>query len=251
MGEVPATPPLRKTLCRIHMATILQFTARASWLGIPPPIQNTSWTFANSILPSQHPATTNPSPLSLSRAILPRSVICATSADDSAEASTEPRSPQSRTTSPTPPSLRPSSSTATRDRVQRPAGKRGKSSGKNPAPAELPKRLWRESWVPGWGWDGSYSIDMGILESALSAEGLPRQKVALQAVPEGERGLVARQAIGKGESLLYVPESALIFVDTVSLRCLLGGGVLYSLYCIVLVATYLYCIVDTGYEKVW
>ena len=134
MGESTATPSLRKTICRIHMATVLQFTARASWLGSPPTIQNSSWTFANSILPSQHPATINSPPLSLSRASLPRrSIICATSADDSAEASAESRTPQPRTTSPTPPSLRPASPTATRDRVQRPAGKRGKSGGKKPA----------------------------------------------------------------------------------------------------------------------
>ena len=78
-----------------------------------------------------------------------------------------------------------------------------------------PRKSWAPSWVPWWGWDGSYDDDMGTLEAALSAQGLPPQKVMLKPVPEGDRGLVTRQAIGKGDRLLDIPESLLITMDTV------------------------------------
>eukprot|EP00270_Netrium_digitus_P022011 TRINITY_DN968_c0_g1_i2.p1 TRINITY_DN968_c0_g1~~TRINITY_DN968_c0_g1_i2.p1 ORF type:complete len:650 (-),score=199.89 TRINITY_DN968_c0_g1_i2:262-2211(-) len=68
----------------------------------------------------------------------------------------------------------------------------------------------------GWdGWKGSRDAGMGALEEELRGRGLPKQKLQLRAVAEGGRGLVARERIGKGEPLLFIPQNLLITAATV------------------------------------
>lgn len=78
------------------------------------------------------------------------------------------------------------------------------------------KRVLPSSWAPLWGWDGSADEDMGALESWLRSEGMPPQAVTLNPVQEGERGLFAKEEIGKGEALLFIPEKMLILSETVN-----------------------------------
>ncbi|GLJ18381.1 hypothetical protein SUGI_0325480 [Cryptomeria japonica] len=54
------------------------------------------------------------------------------------------------------------------------------------------------------------------LQDWLNKEGLPPQKLAIQKVDVGGRGLVALKNIRKGEKLLYVPQNLIITPDSVS-----------------------------------
>ena len=49
----------------------------------------------------------------------------------------------------------------------------------------------------------------------LTDSGLPPQKMAIDRVDVGERGLVALKNIRKGEKLLFVPPSLVITADSV------------------------------------
>ncbi|KAJ7546475.1 hypothetical protein O6H91_08G041200 [Diphasiastrum complanatum] len=61
-----------------------------------------------------------------------------------------------------------------------------------------------------WGCDVE-SLESGqILQEWLSSQGLPPQKMELQRVEAGGRGLVAQRKLRKGERLLYVPSSLII-----------------------------------------
>jgi hypothetical protein len=50
----------------------------------------------------------------------------------------------------------------------------------------------------------------------LTDSGLPPQKMGIERVEVGERGLVALKSIRKGEKLLFVPPSLVITADSVS-----------------------------------
>jgi hypothetical protein len=54
-----------------------------------------------------------------------------------------------------------------------------------------------------------------LLERWLVDSGLPEQRLAIQRVDIGERGLVALKNIRKGEKLLFVPPSLVITADSV------------------------------------
>lgn len=68
-----------------------------------------------------------------------------------------------------------------------------------------------------WGWDVDSLENASALQQWLSDSGLPPQKMAIQRVKVGERGLVALKNIRKGEKLLFVPPSLVITADSV--RC--------------------------------
>lgn len=53
------------------------------------------------------------------------------------------------------------------------------------------------------------------MERWLIDSGLPEQRLAIQRVDIGERGLVALKNIRKGEKLLFVPPSLVITADSV------------------------------------
>lgn len=67
-----------------------------------------------------------------------------------------------------------------------------------------------------------WGCEIESLESAASLErwlidsGLPEQRLAIQRVDIGERGLVALKNIRKGEKLLFVPPSLVITADSVT-----------------------------------
>ena len=91
-----------------------------------------------------------------------------------------------------------------------------------PKAVRKPKRNRPKKLVPqekavatAWGWDGKTGRDIGALEKWLRGRGLPAQKVDLQLVKEGGRGLVALQSIGKGEGILEIPANLIITPDTV------------------------------------
>ncbi|KAH9331447.1 hypothetical protein KI387_003555, partial [Taxus chinensis] len=66
----------------------------------------------------------------------------------------------------------------------------------------------------------SWGCEIDSLENAnrfqkwLNKEGLPPQKLAIQKVDVGGRGLVALKNIRKGEKLLYVPHNLIITTDS-------------------------------------
>ncbi|KAJ0986909.1 hypothetical protein J5N97_005265 [Dioscorea zingiberensis] len=78
------------------------------------------------------------------------------------------------------------------------------------------------------------------LQKWLSDSGLPPQKMSIQRVDIGERGLVALKNIRKGEKLLFVPPSLVITADS-EWGCKEAGDVLqrYSVPDWPLLATYL------------
>lgn len=53
-----------------------------------------------------------------------------------------------------------------------------------------------------------------LLRNWLTSQRLPPQKLSLQPVPSGGRGLVAKTNIRQGEKLLYVPSSLIITTDS-------------------------------------
>ena len=67
-----------------------------------------------------------------------------------------------------------------------------------------------------WGCDIDSLENAAALQKWLSDNGLPDQKMAIDKVEVGERGLVALKNIRKGEKLLFVPPSLVITADSVS-----------------------------------
>ncbi|CAH9072858.1 unnamed protein product [Cuscuta epithymum] len=65
-----------------------------------------------------------------------------------------------------------------------------------------------------WGCDTDSLESTSLLQKWLSDSGLPPQKLAIQRVDVGERGLVALEKIRKGEKLLFVPPSLVITADS-------------------------------------
>lgn len=67
-----------------------------------------------------------------------------------------------------------------------------------------------------WGCDVDLVENASALQKWLSDSGLPPQKMAIERVEIGERGLVALKNIRKGEKLLFVPPSLFITADSVT-----------------------------------
>ncbi|KAK4713973.1 hypothetical protein R3W88_019880 [Solanum pinnatisectum] len=65
-----------------------------------------------------------------------------------------------------------------------------------------------------WGCETDSLENASNLQKWLSESGLPSQKMDLQRVDVGERGLVANNNIRKGEKLLFVPPSLVITADS-------------------------------------
>ncbi|WOL12097.1 ribulose-1,5 bisphosphate carboxylase/oxygenase large subunit N-methyltransferase [Canna indica] len=65
-----------------------------------------------------------------------------------------------------------------------------------------------------WGCEIESPESASALQRWLSASGLPTQKLEIQRVDVGERGLVALKNIRKGEKLLFVPPSLVITADS-------------------------------------
>ncbi|XP_019194626.1 PREDICTED: ribulose-1,5 bisphosphate carboxylase/oxygenase large subunit N-methyltransferase, chloroplastic [Ipomoea nil] len=65
-----------------------------------------------------------------------------------------------------------------------------------------------------WGCDTDSLDNASALQKWLSDSGMPPQKMAIQRVDIGERGLVALKNIRKGEKLLFVPPSLVITADS-------------------------------------
>lgn len=72
-----------------------------------------------------------------------------------------------------------------------------------------------EARVVPWGCEIESLESASALQRWLSASGLPPQKLEIQRVDVGERGLVALNNIRKGEKLLFVPPSLVITADSV------------------------------------
>ncbi|KAJ6401489.1 hypothetical protein OIU84_016820 [Salix udensis] len=99
-----------------------------------------------------------------------------------------------------------------------------------------------------WGCDIDSVENAEALQKWLSDSGLPPQKMGIQKVEVGERGLVALKNIRKGEMLLFVPPSLVIDADS-EWSCPEAGEVLkqYSVPDWPLLATYL--ISEASFEK--
>ena len=111
---------------------------------------------------------------------------------------------------------------------QRAAESEDSGEEEEPKAVQKPKRNRPKKLVPqekavatAWGWDGKTGRDIEALEKWLRGRGLPAQKVELQLVKEGGRGLVALQNIGKGEGILEIPADLLITEETV--RMVIGA----------------------------
>ncbi|XP_054798766.1 ribulose-1,5 bisphosphate carboxylase/oxygenase large subunit N-methyltransferase, chloroplastic [Prosopis cineraria] len=65
-----------------------------------------------------------------------------------------------------------------------------------------------------WGCEIDSLENASVLQRWLSDSGLPPQKMAIERVEVGERGLVALKSIRKGEKLLFVPPSLVITADS-------------------------------------
>ncbi|KAF7833200.1 ribulose-1,5 bisphosphate carboxylase/oxygenase large subunit N-methyltransferase, chloroplastic [Senna tora] len=70
-----------------------------------------------------------------------------------------------------------------------------------------------ESAIP-WGCEIDSLENASGLQRWLSESGLPPQKMAIERVDVGERGLVALKNVRKGEKLLFVPPSLVITADS-------------------------------------
>lgn len=68
-----------------------------------------------------------------------------------------------------------------------------------------------------WGCDPQSIENGSLLQDWLTNEGLAKQKLVLNRVDSGGRGLVATQSLRQGERLLFVPSRLLISADSVSL----------------------------------
>lgn len=88
---------------------------------------------------------------------------------------------------------------------------------KRAAARRKPRKAREPSRTVPWGWDGAIGAEgtATALQDWLAQAGLPPQKLALRAVKEGGRGLVAAEKVGRGETLLFVPEASLITTDMV------------------------------------
>ncbi|XP_057431871.1 ribulose-1,5 bisphosphate carboxylase/oxygenase large subunit N-methyltransferase, chloroplastic [Lotus japonicus] len=82
----------------------------------------------------------------------------------------------------------------------------------------------RTSAIP-WGCDMDSVENASALQKWLSQSGLPPQKMGIEKVDVGERGLVALKNVRKGEKLLFVPPSLVITADS-EWSCLEAGEVL-------------------------
>ncbi|XP_062152534.1 ribulose-1,5 bisphosphate carboxylase/oxygenase large subunit N-methyltransferase, chloroplastic [Alnus glutinosa] len=76
-----------------------------------------------------------------------------------------------------------------------------------------------------WGCDIDSLENASALQKWLSESGLPAQKMAIERVEVGERGLVASKNIRKGEKLLFVPPPLVIAADS-EWTCVEAGEVL-------------------------
>lgn len=66
-----------------------------------------------------------------------------------------------------------------------------------------------------WGCDPQ-SLEYGsLLGDWLEKEGVAQQKLVLDRVDSGERGLVATQSLRQGERLLFVPSGIIITSESV------------------------------------
>ncbi|KAL6911402.1 hypothetical protein ACP4OV_000207 [Aristida adscensionis] len=81
------------------------------------------------------------------------------------------------------------------------------------APAPAPAQREATAGVP-WGCEIESLESAASLERWLLDSGLPEQRLAIQRVDVGERGLVALKNIRKGEKLLFVPPSLVITADS-------------------------------------
>lgn len=66
-----------------------------------------------------------------------------------------------------------------------------------------------------WGCENESLEGASELQRWLSDSGLPPQRMAIERVDVGERGLVALKNVRKGEKLLFVPPSLVITADSV------------------------------------
>ncbi|KAH0944047.1 hypothetical protein HID58_003684, partial [Brassica napus] len=80
---------------------------------------------------------------------------------------------------------------------------------------ETTKRSLEEAPDISWGCEIDSVENATSLQRWLSDSGLPPQKMAIDKVDIGERGLVASQSLRKGEKLLFVPPSLVISADSV------------------------------------
>ena len=87
------------------------------------------------------------------------------------------------------------------------------------ATASAPAQRETEAGVP-WGCEIESLQSAASLERWLTASGLPEQRLALEKVDVGERGLVALKNVRNGEKLLFVPPSLVITADSVKMRLL-------------------------------
>ncbi|GMN27570.1 hypothetical protein TIFTF001_001712 [Ficus carica] len=76
-----------------------------------------------------------------------------------------------------------------------------------------------------WGCDIDSLENASALQKWLSRSGLPDQKMTIERVEVGERGLVALKNIRKGEKLLFVPPSLVISADS-EWSCVEAGEVM-------------------------
>lgn len=67
-----------------------------------------------------------------------------------------------------------------------------------------------------WGCDPQSIENGSLLQDWLTREGLAKQKLVLDRVDSGGRGLVATQSLRQGERLLFVPSRLLISAESVS-----------------------------------
>uniref|UniRef100_A0A0A9AKI1 SET domain-containing protein n=1 Tax=Arundo donax TaxID=35708 RepID=A0A0A9AKI1_ARUDO len=81
------------------------------------------------------------------------------------------------------------------------------------ASASAPAQREAAAGVP-WGCEIESLENAASLERWLVDSGLPEQRLAIQRVDVGERGLVALKNIRKGEKLLFVPPSLVITADS-------------------------------------
>ena len=84
------------------------------------------------------------------------------------------------------------------------------------ASASAPAQREAEAGVP-WGCEIESLESAASLERWLTASGLPEQRLALEKVDLGERGLVALKNVRNGEKLLFVPPSLVITADSVKM----------------------------------
>ncbi|KAM0922528.1 hypothetical protein ACQ4PT_006037 [Festuca glaucescens] len=81
------------------------------------------------------------------------------------------------------------------------------------ASTSAPAQREAEAGVP-WGCEIESLESAASLERWLTASGLPEQRLALEKVDIGERGLVALKNVRNGEKLLFVPPSLVITADS-------------------------------------